>query len=175
MGRHAGWIATFAGIAGGADCILVPEFPGRVEQVAEVVRHRRAAGLNFSIVVVAEGARPTIDDHDLQQQQKVDEFGYERLGGVGSLVAEEVERLTGIETRVTILGHVQRGGTPTANDRVLATRYGLAAVDLVIEQQWGMMTALHGREIVAVPLRGKAAKNRQVPKELFEIAEMFFG
>lgn len=175
MGRHAGWIATFAGLASGADCIIIPEFPMRMAKVAEIINERKRKGKSFSLVVIAEGAKPEFAADVIKQSTKLDEFGHVRLGGVGHLVAEEIERLTGVETRVTILGHVQRGGTPTAFDRILATRFGLAAVDLVLERQWGMMVALRGNEIVRVPLKEATATKKLVPRDWFALAEVFFG
>ena len=156
MGRNTGWIAAAAGIAGGADVILVPEVPTTIEDVADHVRKRHAQGRDFSIVVVAEGYRLTRRSGEQVGPvvQELDEYGYERLGGVGRIVADELTSLTGFETRVTVLGHVQRGGTPTARDRFLATRLGLRAADLAAAGLWGRMAAVHGEEIVDVPARG---------------------
>lgn len=174
MGRHAGWLALWSGLAGGADVILVPEQPFDIDEVCDRVRHRHARGANFSIVVVAEGAAP-VDGTFEVQQSGVDEFGHVRLGGIGSALAPELESRTGFETRVTILGHVLRGGTPTAFDRVLATRYGLAAVDAVEDGDFGMMVALHGSAIERVPIADAVRQLKTVPPELLEAAAVFFG
>jgi 6-phosphofructokinase 1 len=170
MGRNTGWIAAAAGIAGGADVILVPEVPATIESVAEQVRKRHARGRDFSIVVVAEGYRLTRDsgEQDAPVVREVDEYGYERLGGVGQSVADELERLTGFDTRVTVLGHVQRGGTPTARDRILATRLGLRAAALADAGEWGRMAAVDGNEIVDVPLSAAIAARRDVPRAWIE-------
>jgi ATP-dependent phosphofructokinase / diphosphate-dependent phosphofructokinase len=176
MGRHAGWIATYAGIAGGADAILVPERPFDIERLCARLRHRHAAGITFSIVVVSEGATPrdggamTLADAD-----ETDEFGHVRLGGIGVELARELESLTGYETRATILGHVQRGGTPTAYDRVLATRFGVAAMDAAAAGRFGQMVALRGPDVVEVALREALAEPKLLDQRLFETAEVFFG
>src|SRR5262249_37840991 len=138
MGRHAGWIAAYSGLAGGADMILVPEYPFDIEEVCDRLSHRHHRGANFSIVVVAEGATP-IEGTMALQTGEVDEFGHVRLGGVGNRVAEEIEQRTGYEARVTVLGHVLRGGTPTAYDRVIATRFGLEAIDAANDGDYGKM------------------------------------
>jgi 6-phosphofructokinase 1 len=170
MGRNTGWIAAAAGIAGGADVILVPEVPATIESVAEHVRKRHARGRDFSIVVVAEGYQLTRDsgEQDDPVVREVDEYGYERLGGIGQSVADELERLTGFDTRVTVLGHVQRGGTPTARDRLLATRLGLRAADLADAGAWGRMAAVDGNEIVDVPLSAAIQARRDVPRAWIE-------
>ncbi|MDV2495054.1 MAG: ATP-dependent 6-phosphofructokinase [bacterium] len=175
MGRHTGWIATVAGLAGGADCILIPERPFDLEEVCDVIRKRKERGRNFSIIVVAEGVKPREDSDLVTQDSQVDEFGHVRLGGISTLIAAEIERRTGIETRVTILGHVQRGGTPTAFDRVLATRFGLKAVELADAGQWGTMAALQCGQIVGVPLEEALREIKKVDPELFASAEVFFG
>ncbi|MHB1843675.1 MAG: 6-phosphofructokinase [Deltaproteobacteria bacterium] len=172
MGRHAGWIATYSGIAGGADAILVPEIPVNLEEVCEHVRRRHARGKYFSIVVVAEGAK--LAEGQLPPA-KLDEFGHERLGGIGQVIADEIEKRTGFETRVTVLGHIQRGGSPTAHDRVLATRFGVFAADLVAQGDFGKMAALHGNEIVAVPLAEAVRELKTVDRDLFALASVFFG
>src|SRR5580658_8884643 len=151
MGRHVGWIATYAGIAAGAAVILVPEEPFDIDSVCEHLRRRHAKGRYASIVVVAEGAKP-VDGTIVVASGGKDQFGHERLGGIGNVLAQEIEARTGIESRVTILGHIQRGGTPTAFDRILATRYGTAAVDALHAGQSGVMVALHGTSIDVVPL-----------------------
>ncbi len=174
MGRHAGWIALHSGLAGGADVILVPERPFDVDEVCSLLQRRHSRGRYFSIVVVAEGATPregTLETIATGQ----DEFGHERLGGIGQLLGPEIERRTGFETRVTVLGHVQRGGTPTAFDRVLATRLGLAAIDAASAGSWGMMPALRGTRIVLVPLAEAVAALRTVPPEDYQAAATFFG
>jgi len=174
MGRHAGHIALHSGIAGGADVILVPERPIDLEQVSSWVMSRQTRGKNFSIVVVAEGAQVQ-RGKDETISAELDEFGHVRLGGIGAFLAKEIERRTRIEARVTVLGHIQRGGTPTARDRVLATRYGVFAADLVRDQRWGSMAALHGDEIVAVSLDEATKQLHLVDPKLYELAETFFG
>jgi 6-phosphofructokinase 1 len=170
MGRSAGWIAAAAGIAGGADVILVPEVPMPIEEVADHVRRRHAHGRDFSIVVVAEGYRMTRRSGEQESPviQELDEYGYARLGGIGRVVADELETLTGFETRVTVLGHVQRGGTPTARDRILATRLGLQAVELAASGRWGRMAAVRGNEIVDVSLDEVTQAPRPVPPAWIE-------
>jgi phosphofructokinase-like protein len=174
MGRHAGWIATYSGIAGGADAILIPERPFDIEQVCEHIRHRHNKGRFFSIVVVAEGARPAESSEIIQEEQR-DEFGHVRLGGIGVILEKEIEERTGFETRVTILGHIQRGGTPTAFDRVLATRFGIAAIDAMDDGDYGKMVALRGTDIVRVPIGEAVTELKTVDPELYETAEVFFG
>jgi len=174
MGRHAGWIALHAGLAGGADAILVPERPFDVEKVCDLVRRRQSRGRYFSIVVVAEGAVPAEGTMEIQEAEN-DEFGHVRLGGIGQRLGPEIEERTGFETRVTVLGHIQRGGTPTAYDRVLATRLGVAASDAAQEGEWGMMPALHGSRIELVALRDAVSELRLVPPEEYAVAETFFG
>ncbi|HVE93243.1 MAG TPA: ATP-dependent 6-phosphofructokinase [Actinomycetota bacterium] len=174
MGRHAGWIATYAGIAGGADIVLIPERPFDINEVARRVKMRTARGRTFSIVVVAEGATPAEGTLSVQEQG-TDEFGHVRLGGIANTLAAELEARTGFETRVTILGHVQRGGTPTAFDRVLATRFGVAAIDAVHERNFGVMVALRGTDVVTVDLEEATARLKTVDPKLFEVAEVFFG
>jgi 6-phosphofructokinase 1 len=175
MGRHAGWIATYAGIAGGADAILVPERPFDVEQVAEHVRQRHARGPNFSIVVVAEGATPLDGALQVRDATTTDAFGHARLGGIGVLLEGELERLTGYESRVTILGHVQRGGSPIAFDRVLATRFGVAAMDAALAGRFGSIVGLRGTEIVRTPLADALREPKLLDPKLYETAELFFG
>lgn len=170
MGRTKGWIAVYAGIASGADAILIPEVPVDLEAVAKIIRRRHRHGRKYSIVVVAEGVEPP-EKTDLQ----TDAFGFDRLGGVAYQIAPHLEELTGFETRVTVLGHLQRGGTPTAFDRVLATRFGTKAADLAIAGEHKVMVALRGAEIVSVPLEEACAEVRGVDLELFEVASTFFG
>jgi phosphofructokinase-like protein len=174
MGRHAGWIALHSGLAGGADVILVPEQPFDVDAVCDRLRHRHSRGAGFSIVVVAEGAVPREGTMQIQDAG-VDEFGHVRLGGIGAALAPEIEARTGFETRVTILGHVLRGGTPTAFDRILATRFGLEAIDAAHEGDYGTMVALHGPDIVRVRLEDAVSTLKTVPPELFDAAAVFFG
>ncbi len=173
MGRDAGWIATYAGIAGGATVILIPEQPFVLDDVCQILRRRHERGRYASIVVVAEGAVPKEGTFELPPL--TDARGRRRFGGLASLLAPEIEERTGFETRVTILGHVQRGGTPTAYDRVLSTRYGLAAIDAVHAHAWGQMVALRQGKILPIPLADVAGLTRFVDREMFELAELFFG
>jgi phosphofructokinase-like protein len=179
MGRHTGWIAVMSGIAGGADVILIPEQPITVEDACEELRRRHERGKDFSIVVVSEGYELTYASGETRQVADEagasDQFGHVRLGGVGDALAREIEERTGFETRVTVLGHVQRGGSPTPRDRVLATRYGLKAADLVHEERWGTMAALHGDSIVEVTLADAVAELKTVPPQWYEVARAFFG
>jgi ATP-dependent phosphofructokinase / diphosphate-dependent phosphofructokinase len=183
MGRHAGWIATHAGIAGGADSILVPERPFDIEEVCAHLRRRHERGRDFSIVVVAEGATPRAgtlrggdgNDGPVARAAASDAFGHARLGGIGVVLEGEIEARTGFEARVTILGHVQRGGTPVAYDRVLATRFGVGALDAVASGRFGNMVALRGTAITEVPLADALASPRLLDPELFRTAELFFG
>ena len=175
MGRDAGWIALYSGIAGGADVILIPERPFDVDRVAESIRHRHERGRYFSIVVVAEGANfatgagaPVV--HDMGK----DEFGHAKLGGIANILAREIEKRTGFETRAVVLGHIQRGGSPTAFDRVLATRYGLGAIDMVHRGEFGCMAALKANKIVSITLKEAIAKNRVVDNEMIDIASGLF-
>jgi len=175
MGRDAGWIAIHSGVAGGADVILIPERPFDIDAVAETLRQRHARGRYFSIVVAAEGAKfsssadPTHGAPIVQEMGK-DEFGHARLGGIGNILAREIERRTGFETRAVVLGHIQRGGSPSAFDRVLATRYGLGAIDMVHRGEFGCMAALRGNKIVSVPLSDAISKNRTVDQEMIDVA-----
>jgi len=179
MGRHTGWIAVMSGIAGGADVILIPEQPVTVEAACEDLRRRHERGKDFSIVVVSEGYELTYESGEKRQVAQAapatDQFGHVRLGGVGEQLAREIEERTGFESRVTVLGHVQRGGSPTPRDRILATRYGLKAADLVEEGSFGTMAALQGDDIVAVPLEAAVAELKTVPPHWFEVAKAFFG
>jgi len=175
MGRNAGWIATYAGIAGGAAEVLIPEEEFDIEKVAERLRRRHERGRFASLVVVAEGAKPK-EGTMVVQSGEVDQFGHERLGGIANMVAGEIGKRTGFETRVTILGHVQRGGTPTAFDRVLATRFGIAAIDAVHDGAFGHMVALQAGEIVRVALSEGVAEAKVVDPSLYHgVAEVFFG
>ena len=175
MGRHAGWIAAYSGLAGGADVILVPEKPFDIEEVCDALRRRHARGRTFSIVVVSEGAMSADSDGASTSGVTLDAFGHARLGGIAVQLEAEIEERTGYETRMTILGHVQRGGTPTAYDRVLATRFGVAAVDAVSAGQTGKMVALSGTEIVLENLEEAVAAPKLLSDEFFETATVFFG
>ena len=178
MGRHTGWIAVMSGIAGGADVILIPEQPITVEEACADIESRHRKGKDFSIVVVSEGYELTYESGEsraVTQGSGADAFGHVRLGGVGDVLAREIEARTGFETRVSVLGHVQRGGSPTPRDRVLATRYGLKAADLVTEGRFGRMAALHGDAIVDVSLREATAELKTVPADWYDVARAFFG
>jgi len=179
MGRHTGWIALAAGLAGGADIILIPEKPFNTEDICEIIRNRHEGGRDFSIVVVAEGAKfkegPEGEERMIMLRKEKDEFGHVYLGGIGNVVAEEIERSTGFESRVVILGHIQRGGSPTAFDRVLATRYGIAAIDLVHNKDFGKMAALKGNDIVPIPIIDAVKGLKFVSEDLYRVAEIFFG
>ena len=177
MGRHTGWIAVMSGIAGGADVILIPEQPITVEAACEELEKRHRHGKDFSIVVVSEGYELTYASGERREVTRAgeDEFGHVRLGGVGEVLAHEIEERTGFETRVTVLGHVQRGGSPTPRDRILATRYGLKAADLVHGGRFGRMAALHGDEIVDVSLEEATAELKTVPPDWYDVARAFFG
>jgi 6-phosphofructokinase 1 len=174
MGRHAGWIAAYSGIAGGADYILVPEIPIDLEELCSSIKNRHQRGKNFSIIVVSEGA--AFKDKDLTlQEQKLDEFGHVRLGGIGEALGKLIEQKTGYETRVTVLGHIQRGGSPTAFDRVLGTRFGVKAYELVKNKKFGKMVSLKGNEIVDVPLEEATKALKTLDLKFYDIAKIFFG
>jgi ATP-dependent phosphofructokinase / diphosphate-dependent phosphofructokinase len=178
MGRHTGWIAVMSGIAGGADMILIPEQPVTVEQACAELRRRHDRGKDFSIVVVSEGYELSYESGErraVTQEAETDQFGHVRLGGVGHSLAQDIEERTGYETRVTVLGHIQRGGIPTPRDRVLATRFGLKAADLANEGRFGRMAALHGDEIVDIPLADATKELKQVPEDWYSVARAFFG
>lgn len=181
MGRHAGWIAVHAGMAGGADIILIPEQPFNIDEVCSTLKKRHARGKSFSIVVVSEGAKWQTEenvDHDgsfVVASMKKDAFGHVYLGGIGNILADEIEKRTGFETRATVLGHIQRGGTPTAFDRVLATRLGVFAAELVHEKKWGQMAALKGIDIQAASLEDATKELKTVDLNLYKVAETFFG
>ena len=179
MGRDAGWIALYSGIAGGADVILIPERPFDIEKVAESLRQRHERGRYFSIVVVAEGAKFSADTNPghgapVLQDMGKDEFGHAKLGGIANILAREIEKRTGYETRATVLGHIQRGGSPSAFDRVLATRYGLGAIDMVHRSEFGRMAALRSNRIISIPLKEAIARNRTVDDEMIDIVEGLF-
>jgi phosphofructokinase-like protein len=178
MGRQTGWIAVMSGIAGGADVILIPEQPITVERACQELERRHGRGKDFSIVVVSEGYELTYESGErrrVAQELEADEFGHVRFGGVGHVLAADIEERTGYETRVTVLGHVQRGGSPTPRDRILATRYGLKAADLVHEGKFGRMAALHGDAIVDVALEDATRELKTVPEDWYATAEAFFG
>ncbi len=175
MGRHAGWIAVYGGIAGGADVILIPEKPFDVVDVCKYINKRKEAGKNFSLVVAAEGAFPKETAGMITKDKTLDAFGHAKLGGVGEFLAKEIEERTGLESRYVVLGHLQRGGTPTAWDRVLATRFGVRAIELVKEEKFGRMVALQGNRIVDVLLEEATSKTKTVDMELYRTAEIFFG
>ena len=173
MGRHAGWIALMSGIAGGADYILIPEQKVVYDDVAAAVERRRARGKKFSVIVASEGAElPGVSD-----EGEVDDFGHVRVENrnVGETVAQEVETRTGMQARATVLGYIQRGGTPTPRDRVLGLRFGLKAADLVAAGTWGQMAALHGDDVVSVPLTEATAELKLVPDSWYQVAKTFFG
>jgi phosphofructokinase-like protein len=174
MGRHAGWLAVYSGMAGGADVILIPERPFDIDEVCDHLKRRHENGATFSIVVVAEGATPK-DGGLLTQHQTTDAFGHVRLGGIGIILEKEIEQKTGYESRTTILGHIQRGGTPLAFDRVLGSRFGVEAVDAISEGDYGKMVALRGTRIERVPLAEAVTEPKLVDADLYETAEVFFG
>src|SRR6202158_4868615 len=179
MGRDAGWIAMYSGIAGGADVILIPERPFDVDKVAESIRQRHERGRYFSIVVVAEGAKFSADTDPshgapvLQDMDK-DEFGHAKLGGIGNILAREIEKRTGFEARSVVLGHIQRGGSPSAFDRVLATRYGVGDIDMVHRGEFGCLAALRSNKIVSIPLKEAISRNRVVDNEMIQIVDGLF-
>ena len=178
MGRHTGWITIMAGIAGGADVILIPEYDISVEETCDIIRRRQSGDKSFSIVAVSEGAKLVTREGEEQmvtQSDEVDAFGNVKLGGVASLLAKEIERRTGFETRATVLGHIQRGGTPTAHDRILATRYGAKAAEMVQNEEFGLMAALQGDAIVAVPLQVAVGERKIVRQEFWDLARTFFA
>ncbi len=173
MGRHAGWIATYAGLAGGADVILIPEIPIDIDQVCTVIKNRHSRGKLFSIVAVAEGAK--FAGKDFVIEEKLESFGHVRLGGIGQTLAERIEKRTGYETRVTVLGHIQRGGSPTAFDRVLGTRFGIGVLKLIEEKKFGYMVALQGTNIVPVKLEVATGALKLVPQDMYELSQIFSG
>ena len=174
MGRYTGWIALESGLAGGADVILIPEKPFEVAEICEYITQRQKRGRNFSVVIVSEGAKPK-DGKEIVYSDGVDEFGNLRLGGVGYFLGKEIEKCIGTETRVVVLGHIQRGGTPTAFDRILGTRLGIAAIELVHEGKFGFMVGIRGNKIVPVALGEVVGRRKTVTPELYETASVFFG
>lgn len=182
MGRQTGWIAVKAGIAGGADLILIPEVPFTFARICEVIERRHSRGKNFSILVVAEGAEFPADGEDGGDEAGqivsgcgTDAFGHVKLGGIGNKLARAIEKRTGYETRVSVLGYVQRGGTPTAFDRVLGTRFGVVAADLVHTGQFGKMTSLQGDRVIPIEMSHATRNLKRVDSELFDVARTFFG
>jgi ATP-dependent phosphofructokinase / diphosphate-dependent phosphofructokinase len=178
MGRHTGWIAVMSGIAGGADMILIPEQPLTVERACAELKRRHERGKDFSIVVVSEGYELTYDSGErrtVTQEAETDQFGHVRFGGVGEALARDIEERTGSETRVTVLGHVQRGGSPTPRDRILATRFGLKAADLVDAGSFGRMASLQGDSIVDVAISDATKELKKVPPQVYDVATAFFG
>ncbi|MGB8507337.1 MAG: ATP-dependent 6-phosphofructokinase [Pyrinomonadaceae bacterium] len=175
MGRHAGWIAAYGGIAGGADVVLVPERPFRISEVCALLRQRETQGRPFSVVVVAEYAQPHVEEDFLTPEQRAEIYKAGRLGGISFYLAREIERYTGIQARVTNLGYVQRGGSPTAFDRVLATRFGVKACEMVAAGEWGQMVALRGTSVVGVPLDDAVENIKYLDDEIYRVAEVFFG
>jgi 6-phosphofructokinase 1 len=174
MGRYTGWIALGAGLAGGADIILIPEKPFGINEICKYIKRRQRRGRNFSIIVVAEGAKPK-GGAEIVYSESVDEFGHIRLGGIGYHLGKEIEKRLNIETRVVVLGHLQRGGSPTPFDRILATRFGIAAIDLVHKGTFGHMVAFKANKIVSVPLKNVVGKRKKVDLQLYDIASVFFG
>ena len=174
MGRYTGWIALEAGLAGGADAILIPEKPFDLNEVCHLIKHRQSRGRNFSVIVVAEGAKPK-EGKEILYSDSTDEFGHVRFGGVGYYLGKEIEKRIDTETRVVVLGHLQRGGSPTPFDRILATRFGIAAIDLVHQGQFGRIVAIQGNRIVSVPLKDVVGKRKTVDMNLYETASVFFG
>jgi ATP-dependent phosphofructokinase / diphosphate-dependent phosphofructokinase len=175
MGRHTGWIAAYGGIAGGADVVLVPEHPFRISRVCDLLGSRKKDGRAFSIVVIAEDAHPHPDEAFLTEEQSNAIYRHHHLGGIGEALAAEIERCTGIQTRVTKLGYVQRGGSPTAFDRILATRYGIKAYEMARGGEWGQMAALRANRIVSIPLTEAVVELKRLDEEIYRIAEIFFG
>ena len=187
MGRQAGWIALEAGMAGGADLVLLPEFPMSLAEICKIIKQRQAGGKNFSIVAVAEGFK--LEGAEVTASKELDSFGHVRLGGIGEVLCKEIEKITDIECRAVVLGHIQRGGTPSAYDRVLGTRYGVKAVELAVKGEFGKMVALRGPDVIGVSLdsvisevvdkkTGKSqlrVRNRCVSRELYDVAKVFFG
>lgn len=174
MGRHTGWIALYSGIAGGADAILIPEIPIEIDKVCNLLKARHNRGKTFSIVVVAEGAR--FKERDVvTKDAELDQFGHVKLGGIGQMLADKIEEKLEYETRVTVLGHIQRGGSPSAFDRVLGTRYGVRAAEMIINKEFGKMVALKGNKLISVPLKEIGGKTKTVDEKLYKLAQIFFG
>lgn len=174
MGRHAGWLALHSGIASGANVVLIPEVAVDLEEVSEILMKRKESGYGYSIVVTAEGAQ-ILAGQTILKEQELDSFGHVRLGGIGETLAEEIEKRTGIETRTTVLGHIQRGGTPSAFDRFLGTRFGLQAMEMVLAGKFGYMASLKGTDVTGVPIQDAVGTLKTVDKKLYDIARTFFG
>jgi len=174
MGRHAGWLALHSGMSSGANIILIPEVAIDLDEVSAILKKRKAGGHQFSIVVAAEGAQ-ILAGQTVLKEQELDSFGHVRLGGIGETLAEEIEKRTGIETRTTVLGHIQRGGTPSAFDRFLATRFGVKAMDLVLAGKFGYMASLKGTDVTEVPIQDAVGTLKTVDAELYDMAKVFFG
>ena len=174
MGRHAGWLALHSGIASGANLILIPEVPVNLDEVSAILKKRKAEGREYSIVVAAEGAR-IMAGQTVLKEKELDSFGHVRLGGIGETLAEEIEKRTGIETRTTVLGHIQRGGTPSAFDRFLGTRFGVTAMDLVLTGKFGYMASLKGTDVIGVPIQDAVGTLKTVDTKLYDLARTFFG
>jgi len=174
MGRDAGWLALHGGLAGGADVILIPEVPFDYDEIIRVIEERKQKGKDFSIIVVAEGAKPKGVDKQITASKRVDSFGHVQLGGIGDFIAQEIEKRTGYETRITVLGHVQRGGKPTAFDRILATRLGAKAVDLVHEGDFGKMACFKDNKIIAVPIEDALKEQKPMDMDLYELSKLFY-
>jgi 6-phosphofructokinase 1 len=175
MGRHAGWIAMFSGLAGGADCILIPEESKTLEEICEIIRRRHARGKRFSIIAASEGFQLKGQDALVTKDKPLDQFGHVLLGGIGERLAKLIEKQTSLETRSVVLGHLQRGGSPTAFDRVLGMRYGVKAVDLIEQGKLGHMVCLKGNEITSIPLLEAMTKLKLVDQEWIRMAEIFTG
>jgi 6-phosphofructokinase 1 len=177
MGRHAGWIALYSGIAGGADVVIIPEFEVKMKDVMDVIQKRYDRGKLFSIIVVAEGAEFLEKEIEMMNgiEKKIDDFGRSRLGGIGYLLAEEIERRSGFESRATILGYVQRGGMPSAFDRILGTRLGVHSVKMFLDRQFGRMAAIKSNQITDIPIKEAISKLKTVDKDTYDVAKVFFG
>jgi ATP-dependent phosphofructokinase / diphosphate-dependent phosphofructokinase len=173
MGRHAGWITWGAGVAGAANITLIPEVEPNMDEIENLFRERAERGEKWGVIAVSEGV--TLSEDYITQSAETDEFGHVKLGGIGETLAEEIKERTGIDTRHVVLGHLQRGGTPTAYDRILSTRYGLRAAEAVKNGEWGQMVALRGSEIVTVPLEEATEETKTVPDDLYNAAATFFG
>lgn len=175
MGRHCGWLATLGAIAGGADVVLIPEVPFRLSEVCSLLRQRQDSGSQFSIVIVSEDARPHAEEEFLTAEQKQTIYHRERLGGIGPLLADQIQAVTGIDARATTLGYMQRGGSPTAFDRILATRLGIKAVEMALNDEFGRMAAIRGLVVTSVPLEEAVAQTKTIDPEIYRVARIFAG
>ncbi|OGW81307.1 MAG: pyrophosphate--fructose-6-phosphate 1-phosphotransferase [Omnitrophica bacterium RIFCSPLOWO2_12_FULL_44_17] len=173
MGRHAGWITAHAGLAGGADVVLIPEVLVDIDEVCDIIKKRHARGRTFSIVAVSEGVK--FKGYDVTQKEQLDAFGHVRLGGIGQVLADKIEERTQFETRVTVLGHIQRGGSPTAFDRVLGTRFGYHAIELIEQKKFGFMVSLYGNAIIPAPLKDATSGLKLVPEDFYKMVKTYFG